>query len=117
MTLGANGWPPLCGVPGPEAPALLGLPKPCCPPKCDPLPRELGTPGCPGCSEFAFPAEFSPEGRGLLRESTSWVWEEVGVAWAEPDGEDVACEGEDVPELESFFLDDLLSLARESCSC
>jgi hypothetical protein len=25
--------------------------------------------------------------------------------------------GEAVPEAESFFLEDLLSLARESCSC
>jgi hypothetical protein len=119
MTLGANCWPLLCGVFGPEAPALPAPPKPCCPPKCGPAPSELGTLGWPGCNEFGVPAAPSPEGRGLLRESTSCVCEEVGVAWAEPDGDCVAppWEGEEVPEFESFFLEDLLSFARESCSC
>ena len=59
-------------------------------------------------------AELSPDGSGLLRESISWVWEDEGV----PEGDCVEpCEGEAVPELDSFFLEDLLSLARESCSC
>lgn len=59
-------------------------------------------------------AELSPEGSGLLRESTSCVWDEEGV----PEGDCVEpCEGEAVPELESFFLEGFLSLARESCSC
>lgn len=45
-----------------------------------------------------------------MRESTSWVWDEEGV----PEGDCVEpCEGEAVPELDSFFLEDLLSLARE----
>lgn len=90
---------------------------PCCPPKCGPPPKELGAPGGPGCSEFGVPAP-SPEGRGLLRESISWVWEEEGVACAEPDGElEAPCDGDEVPELESFFLVDFSLLARESCSC
>ena len=53
----------------------------------------------------------------LLRASASCVCDEEGVAWAEPEGElEAPCEGDAVPELESFFLDDLLSLLRESCS-
>jgi hypothetical protein len=41
------------------------------------------------------------------------------VPWAEPDGDWVAaCEGDEVPELESFlFFDFVVSFARESCSC
>jgi hypothetical protein len=55
----------------------------------------------------------------LLRASARAVCEEEGVAWAEFEGElEAACEGDAVPEVESFFLDDLLpSLALESCSC
>lgn len=65
---------------------------------------------------------FGPEslfGKGLFRGSMSCVWDEVGVPWAEFAGDWFApCEGEEVPEDESFFLEDLLeSLARESCSC
>jgi hypothetical protein len=54
----------------------------------------------------------------LLRESVSCVCDDEGVAWAEPEGEllEAPCEGDAVPEVESFFLDDLLSLLRESCS-
>ena len=53
----------------------------------------------------------------LVRASVSCVCDEEGVAWAEPEGElDAPSEGEAVPEVESFFLDDLLSLLRESCS-
>jgi hypothetical protein len=55
----------------------------------------------------------------LLRASASAVCDEVGVAEAEPEGElEAPVEGDAVPEVESFFLDDLLpSLALESCSC
>jgi len=55
----------------------------------------------------------------LLRASASAVCEEDGVFWAELEGElEAPCEGDEVPEVESFFLDDLLpSLALESCSC
>ena len=51
--------------------------------------------------------------------------EDVGVPWAElagdrlsvPDGA-FACEGEAVPEAESFFFEDLFeSLALDNCSC
>jgi hypothetical protein len=52
----------------------------------------------------------------LLRASVSCVCDEEGVAWAEPEGELEAPSGDAVPEVESFFLDDLLSLLRESCS-
>lgn len=75
---------------------------------------ELVPPGWPGCVP-AFPAGLSPAGRGLLRPSTSWVCEDEGVAWAEPEGElEAPWEGEEVPELESFFLDDFSLLPRES---
>jgi hypothetical protein len=76
MTLGANGWPALCGVPEAEAPALPAPPKlpvPCCPPNDEPAPRALGTPGWPGCEEPALPVALSPEGSGLLRASVSCV--------------------------------------------
>lgn len=55
----------------------------------------------------------------MLRASASCVCDEEGVGCAELEGElEAACEGEAVPEVESFFLDDLLlSLALESCSC
>lgn len=54
-----------------------------------------------------------------LRASASCVCDEEGVALAEPAGELAApCTGDAVPEVESFFLDDLLpSFALESCSC
>lgn len=83
-TLGANGWPLLWGVPGPEAPPLP-VPKLCCPPKCGPLPSEPA-PAWPGW-EPEFDAEPSPPGRGLLRASARWVCDEEGVAWAEPEGD------------------------------
>jgi len=85
---------------------------PCCPPNDEPAPVELGGPSCPDCGP-AFAAALSPAGRGLLRESTSWVCDDEGVAWAELDGE-FAWEGEEVPELESFFLDDFSLLPLES---
>ena len=51
----------------------------------------------------------------MLRPSTSWVCEEEGVAWAEPEGElEAPCEGDEVPELESFFLEDFSLLPLES---
>jgi len=57
-------------------------------------------------------------GSGLFLPSTSAVVDDVGVTWPEPTGDTVLITGEDVPEFESFFLEDLLeSLARESCSC
>ena len=55
----------------------------------------------------------------MLRASESCVCDEEGVAWAEPEGElEAPSDGDAVPEVESFFLDDLLSLSlpRESCS-
>lgn len=118
MTLGAKGPGPLrWGVPGPDAGPLLD-PKLCWPLKCDPAVKELGVPAWPDCKELAAAAEPSPEGKGLLRPSTSCVCEEVGVAWAEPEGDCVPpCDGEAVPGFASFFLEDLPSLARESCSC
>jgi hypothetical protein len=48
----------------------------------------LGRPGCAACTELGVtPAPLSPAGSGLLRESISCVVDDVGVAWAEPDGE------------------------------
>lgn len=55
----------------------------------------------------------------LLRASFSCVWDDEGVAWAEPDGElEAPSEGDAVPDEASFFLEVLpsLSLLRESCS-
>jgi hypothetical protein len=66
-----------------------------------------------------FPEAPSAAGWFLLRASVSCVCEEEGVAWAEPEGElEAPSDGDAVPEVESFFLDDLLSLSllRESCS-
>jgi hypothetical protein len=65
------------------------------------------------------PAAAPSAGWILLRASASVVCDEEGVAWAEPEGEPEApAEGEAVPEVDSFFLEDLLpSLALESCSC
>lgn len=67
----------------------------------------------------------SPGGRGLFRGSTSVVVDDAGVAWFELGGDctrveaelDGAGDGEEVPEVLSFFDDLLVSLARESCSC
>jgi hypothetical protein len=122
-TLGANGWPALWGVPGPDAPALPAPPswlKPGFPPNCcDMLPGALGIPGWPGCSALGLPEAPSPAGMGLPRESGSVVCDDEGVTWAEPDGElEAPWEGEEVPEVVSFlFLDDFLSVALASCSC
>jgi hypothetical protein len=117
-TLGARGCPSLEGVPGPAAPALpapLGPAMPCCPPNCGAPPEPAGWPGCNG----PLPPGASAAGWILLRASASAVCDEVGVAEAEPEGElEAPVEGDAVPEVESFFLDDLLpSLALESCSC
>lgn len=122
-TLGARGCPSLEGVPGPEAPGLVVPPgligpcpaKDCCPPARDP------EDGCGFvCSDPRLPAAAAaPSAAGwlLLRASVSCVWEEEGVAWAEPEGElEAASDGDAVPEAESFFLEDLPSLLRESCS-
>jgi hypothetical protein len=121
-TLGARGCPSLEGVPGPEAPALPappGLMTPCCPPNCGAPAVEPEAPGWPGCNEPVLAEAASAAGWILLRASARVVCDEVGVGWAELDGElEAPCKGDAVPEVESFFLDDLLpSLARESCSC
>jgi hypothetical protein len=77
MTLGAKG--PRWGVPGPDEGALPE-PKLCWPPKCDPGVKELGVPVWDGCRELDEVAEPSPDGKGLLRPSTSCVCDEEGVA-------------------------------------
>lgn len=79
--------------------------------------------GCKaGLVEVAFSGPPSLGGSGLFRGSFRAVVDEDGVAT----GDCVAslelpnCEGDDVPSLDSLFLDfdDLLgSFARESCSC
>ena len=64
-----------------------------------------------------WPAVPSVAGWLLPRASVSCVCDEEGVAWAEPEGEcEAASDGDAVPEFESFFLDDLPSLLRDSCS-
>jgi hypothetical protein len=63
---------------------------------------------------------WAPSAAGALtRASASCVCDEEGVAWVEPEGElEAPAEGDAVPDVESFFLDDLLpSLALASCSC
>jgi len=71
---------------------------------------------------------FSPGGSALFIELLRVVVEEVGVPWCDVLGEcallatnvapEPAAEGDDVPDVPSFLLLDLLfeSLARESCS-
>lgn len=73
-----------------------------------------------GC-KFPLPA-LSVEGRGLLRRSLTAVVEEVGVPPAGdiegPIVPEETCDGEDVPEVPSFFFEDPFeSFARDSCSC
>jgi len=119
-TLGARGCPNLEGVPGPAAPALPaapGLIMPCPPKDWGPPAREPdeGWEFC--CSDPMLAEAPSAAGWLLLRASVSCVCDEEGVAWAEPEGElEAPSDGDAVPEVESFFLDDLLSLLRESCS-
>ena len=121
-TLGARGCPNLEGVPGPEEPPLPALPAPampCCAPNCEEPAAAPALPDWPGCREPLLAVEPSAAGWILLRASARAVCDEEGVACAEPEGElEEPCEGDAVPEVESFFLDDLLpSLALESCSC
>lgn len=71
---------------------------------------------------------FSPEGSGLFTELLRVVVDDVGVPWCDVLGEcallatnvafELAADGDDVPDVPSFLLLDLLfeSLARESCS-
>jgi hypothetical protein len=91
---------------------------------------------CPGFSELIDPdcgcragldvaaLEAPPSfgGSGLLRGSFSAVVEEDGVATGDCAAslEELDCDGDEVPSLDSLFLDleDLFgSFARESCSC
>jgi hypothetical protein len=92
---------------------------PCCAPNCGAPAIEPEAPGWAGCREPVLGWALSAAGWILLRASASCVWEEEGVGWAEPEGElEAPATGDAVPEVESFFLDDLLpSLALESCSC
>ena len=75
------------------------------------------------------PAPASPGGKGLFLRSLTVVLEDKGVPWCEeagdwewPYGLDAppcacCCEGDAVPEEESFlFFEDLFELL-ESCSC
>jgi hypothetical protein len=78
-----------------------------------PCPPGIGAPGC---------VCVGPSGTGLLRASTRFEVDDVGVACAELDGDwfEALPRGDAVPEDESFFLASLLpsrSLLRESCSC
>lgn len=111
VTLGTRGCPILWGVPAPPAPAPAPPVIPPGPPNI--APAEAPDAPCWGCRE---PLLGWPSAEGaFLRASASWVWDEDGVTLA---GELAPCEGDAVPEFESFFLDDLLpSFALESCSC
>lgn len=70
---------------------------------------------------------FSPGGSGLFRMSFTAVVDEEGVAWLDELGECelpvelilAFCDGDAVPELDSFVFFEALfeSFARESCSC
>src|SRR5690349_22420089 len=86
MTLGPSGVPNLWGVTEPGAPALPapGPIKPCCPPNGGPPVSDPGVGSWPGCNVLG---GASGAGTILLRASASCVCEEVGVAWAEPEGE------------------------------
>lgn len=125
ITLGGR-RPCLLGVPNPLSNGTtLGLcpPAPCCcwkpPGACPKLELMAAAPegGAPG------PDWVGPSGRDLLRASTRLEVEEVGVAWADEEGDwldEPAC-GEAVPDEDSFFLASLLAsrspLVLESCSC
>jgi len=78
-----------------------------------------GCKGGPGEAAFRGPPSFG--GSGLFRLSLSAVVDEDGVATGDCAASlELDCEGDDVPSLDSLFLDleDLFgSLARESCSC
>jgi len=81
---------------------------------------DCGCKGGPGDAAFRAPPSFG--GSGLFRLSLSAVVDEDGVATGDCAAslEEPDCEGDDVPSLDSLFLDleDLFgSLARESCSC
>lgn len=120
MTLGARGWPSLEGVPKPTVPTLP-LPLlpawPCCAPNCGPAARDPEGGAWPGGTDPPGPGGASTAGWILFRASVSWVCDDEGVPVAEPEGElEAPREGDAVPEDESFFLDDLPSLLRESCS-
>jgi hypothetical protein len=63
------------------------------------------------------PPAPSEEACILLRASFSWVCDDEGVPCAEPEGElEAPSDGDAVPDVASFFLEDLPSLLRESCS-
>lgn len=76
----------------------------------------------PGC-KAAF--EPSPVDGCLFLDSFKAVVEDVGVPWFEFEGDRAwepgkaaAWLGDDVPDEESFFFEDLFeSFARDSCSC
>lgn len=88
-TLGARGWPILLGVPEPEGPAVAagagfimpwGAPN-ICPPLAD-----VEVAGGVGCNVPTVGWVPSMEG-ALLRASARCVCDEVGVGWAELEGE------------------------------
>jgi hypothetical protein len=84
---------------------------PCWPPNCGAPPKEPELPGCADCATFGLLEVPSPEGRDLLRPSVNCVCDDEGV----PDGEfEAPSDGDEVPELESFFLADFSLFARES---
>jgi hypothetical protein len=80
------------------------------------------------CIEFAWSPPLDPPslpGGARFLTSLTFVVDELGVPCAELAGDRLsvpegafACEGEAVPEEESFFLEDLFeSLALDNCSC
>lgn len=78
------------------------------------------------CIEFTWPADPPSLFVGaLFLTSLTFVVDELGVPWAELAGDRLSvpegafvCEGEAVPDAESFFFEDLFeSLARDNCSC
>jgi hypothetical protein len=80
------------------------------------------------CIEFACTPPADPPSLpagALFLTSLTFVVDELGVPWAEPAGDRLSvpegalpCEGEAVPDAESFFLEALFeSLALDNCSC
>ncbi len=112
--------PPALGAPPPILLNRSGVDMVLCPGFSELIDPDCGCKAGLDVAAFVGPPSFG--GRGLLRRSFSAVVEEDGVATGDCAAslEELDCDGDEVPSLDSLFLDfeDLFgSFARESCSC